>query len=137
MEYDIPPGVALSPPREPGAVMMSPATWSMGVEGRPQRLSRFDTPPHGIEVAPRHAPPTKIGAPQDAPLRMPSDFPLVECLSHSFVMTCNPEVSGVAADTWTMADWDTPVSASRSVFIPSGLRNAAPFLESSQIVQEL
>jgi len=51
MEYDIPPGVASSPPREPGAVAMNPAAWSVGVEGRTRRLSRFDTPPHGIEVA--------------------------------------------------------------------------------------
>jgi len=50
MEYDIPPGVASSPPREPGAVSMNPPAWSVGVEGRPRRLSRFDTPPHGIEV---------------------------------------------------------------------------------------
>ena len=34
-----------------------------------------------------------------------------------------------------MTDWDTPVSASRSIFIPSGLRAAAPSLESSLIVQ--
>jgi len=50
MEYDIPPGVVSSPPRETGAVAMNPAAWSVGVEGRPRRLSRFDTPPHGIEV---------------------------------------------------------------------------------------
>jgi len=51
MEYDIPPGVASNPPQEPGAVVMNPATWSVGVEGKPRRLSRFNTPPHGIEVA--------------------------------------------------------------------------------------
>jgi len=34
-----------------------------------------------------------------------------------------------------MTDWDTPVSANRSIFIPSGLRNAAPSLESSLIIQ--
>ena len=34
-----------------------------------------------------------------------------------------------------MTDWDNPVSASRSIFIPSGLRAAAPSLESSLIVQ--
>jgi len=44
-------------------------------------------------------------------------------------------VSGVADGAWTMTDWDKPVSASRSIFIPSGLRNAAPSLESSLIVQ--
>ena len=44
-------------------------------------------------------------------------------------------MSGVADGAWTMTDWDTPVSASRSIFIPSILRNAAPSLESSLIVQ--
>jgi len=51
MEYDIPPGVVSSPPRDPGAVVMNPDTWSVGVEGRPRSLRRFNTPPHGIEVA--------------------------------------------------------------------------------------
>ena len=33
-----------------------------------------------MPVAARHAPPMRVGAPQDATLRMPSDYPLVEYL---------------------------------------------------------
>jgi len=50
-------------------------------------------------------------------------------------MAHSPDVSGVAAGAWAPNDWDTPVVASKSVFIPSGLKNAASYLESSRVVQ--
>ena len=50
-------------------------------------------------------------------------------------MAHSPDVSGVAAGAWAPNDWDTPVVASKSVFIPSGLKNAASSLESSRVVQ--
>jgi len=66
---------------------------------------------------------------------MPSDSPLVECLLHSLEMAYSPDVSGVAAGAWAPNDWDTPVAASKRVFIHSGLKNAASSLESSRVVQ--
>jgi len=50
-------------------------------------------------------------------------------------MTHSPDVSGVAACAWAPNDWYTPVVASKSVFIPSGLKNAASSVESSRVVQ--
>jgi len=44
-------------------------------------------------------------------------------------------MSGAAAGAWAPNDWDTPVVASKSVFIPSGLKNAGSSLESSRVVQ--
>ena len=142
MEYDSPPGVAASPPREPGAPPQEPGVqemsqdiWSTGVEARPRGLSRFDTPPLGDHVAAYQAPPSRVSALHDAFPRMPSDSPLVECLLHSLEMAHSPDVSGVAAGAWAPNDWETPVAASKSVFIPSGLKNAASSLESSRVVQ--
>jgi len=86
MEYDSPLGVASSPSREPGAVAVSPATWdvasspsrepgavamsqakwSTGIEARTRGLSRFDIPPHCVEAAACHAPPSRVGTPRYA-----------------------------------------------------------------------
>jgi len=142
MENDFPPGVASSPPREPGVQPREPGVtvmclvmWSTGVEARPQGLSRYDTPPLDEHVAAYQAPSSRVEVPHDALPRMPPGSSLIECLSHSLEMACSPDVSGVAAGAWALNDWDTPVAASRSVFIPSGLKNAASSLESSLIVQ--
>ena len=125
MEYDSPPGVAASPPREPGVPPrdpgvpeLSPVIWSTRVEARPRGLSRFNTPPLGDKGAAYQAPPSRVSAPQDVFPRRHSDSPLVECLLHSLEMAHSPDVSGVAAGAWAPNDWDTPVVASKSVFIP-------------------
>jgi len=142
MEYDSPPGVAASPPqepgvppRDPGVPELSPVIWSMRVEARPRGLSRFDTPPLDDKGGAYQAPPSRVSAPHVVFPRRHSDSPLVECLLHSLELAHSPDVSGVAAGAWALNDWDTPVVVSKSVFIPSGLKNAASSLESSRVVQ--
>jgi len=54
---------------------------------------------------------------------------LSDSLAHS------PDVSEVAAGAWAPNDWDTLVVASKSNFIPLGLKNTASSLESSRVVQ--
>jgi len=105
---------------------MSQAKWSTGIEARPRGLSRFDIPPHCVEVAACHAPPSRVGTPRYAcPWRS----------ACRIALEWHAVLSGVAAGAWALTNWDTPLLVSRIAFIPSGLRNAASSLESSLIVQ--